>query len=34
MEYQVTFADLEKAFTFAVEYHLDETKGASNRTTC
>lgn len=33
MEYNVTIQDLEKCFKFAVEYHLDKTKLASNRTT-
>jgi len=33
MEYQVKQKDLEKCFKFAVEYHLDERKGQSNRTT-
>lgn len=33
MEYNVTIEDLEKCFKFAVEYHLDKTKLASNRTT-
>jgi len=33
MEIQVTQEDLKKCFKFAVEYHLDETKLAANRTT-
>ena len=33
LEYQVKPKDLEKCFKFAVEYHLDERKGPSNRTT-
>lgn len=33
MEYQITKEDLEKCFNFALEYHLDEKKLASNRTT-
>jgi hypothetical protein len=33
MEYYLTTDDLEKCFQFAVEYHLDDTKLASNRTT-
>jgi len=33
MEYNITTEDLEKCFKFAVEYHLDKTKLASNRIT-
>lgn len=33
MEYQIRFEDLEKCFKFAIEYHLDKTKVAINRTT-
>jgi len=33
MEYQLKKEDLEKCFKFAIEYHLDQTKLSSNRTT-
>jgi hypothetical protein len=33
MMYQIKKEDLDKCFKFAVEYHLDETKMSSNRTT-
>jgi len=32
-KYEVREADLERCFAFSVEYHLDERKNASNRTT-
>ncbi len=33
MEYKIQKKDLEKCFKFAVEYRLDKTKSATNRTT-
>ncbi|MFA5382378.1 MAG: hypothetical protein WC356_04370 [Candidatus Micrarchaeia archaeon] len=33
LEYQLTQKDLERCFKFALEYHLDKTKLATNRTT-
>lgn len=33
MEYKIKQEDLERCFKFAVEYHLDETKLSTNRTT-
>ena len=33
MKYKIKLQDLEKCFKFAVEYHLDDKKTSSNRTT-